>query len=149
MSAEDWRVRRLPNKWRSLLLELSGHNFPNDQRSLLRAWRIPFREIGLHAGNLGVKDDNILPLLHKQRRVTFFTQDEDFFCCDFCHSAYCLVWLAARADDAAYFVRRFLRHPRFDTVSSRMGFVVRLSHKQIHFWRLTVNVAQSAPWQMK
>jgi hypothetical protein len=74
-------------------LNLLDENFPDDQRILLRAWRIPFREIGLHAGHFGVKDDNIFPLLHRRRQVTFFTQDEDFFRRKFCHPAYGLVWL--------------------------------------------------------
>jgi len=53
-----------------------------------------------HVGYLGIKDDNILPLLHRKRRVTFFTQDQDFFDRQLCHHAYCLVRLDVRADDA-------------------------------------------------
>jgi hypothetical protein len=127
-------------------LNLLDENFPDDQRSLLRAWRIPFREIGGHAGHFGVKDDDILPLLHRQRQVTFFTQDEDFFRRQFCHPAYCLLWLDVRADDAAYYVRRFLRHPRFSTIASRLGVVARARHNGIHFWQRGLNPIQSAPW---
>ncbi len=66
-------------------MNLLDENFPNDQRPLLRAWRIPFREIGVHWGHSGVKDENILPLLHRRRQVTFFTQDKDFFRRELCH----------------------------------------------------------------
>ncbi len=127
-------------------LNLLDENFPDDQRSLLRLWRIPFQEIGRHAGRFGIKDDNIIPLLHRLRQVTFFTQDEDFFRHPLCHSAYCLVWLDTRADDAGYFTRRFLRHPRFNTITSRMGAVVRVHMSGIHFWRRHARALQREPW---
>jgi len=59
----------------------------------------------------GIKDEDIIPLLHRLRWVTFFTQDEGFFQSALCHLAYCLVWLDVRADDAAYYTRLFLKHP--------------------------------------
>ncbi|MGA2540629.1 MAG: hypothetical protein ABSG78_03585 [Verrucomicrobiota bacterium] len=127
-------------------MNLLDENFPDDQRSLLRAWRIPFREIGLHAGRFGVKDDNIFPLLHRQRQVTFFTQDEDFFRRELCHPAYGVLWLDVRADDAACYARRFLRHPRFNTIASRMGVVARAHHNGIRFWRRDAPALQSAAW---
>jgi hypothetical protein len=127
-------------------LNLLDENFPDDQRSLLRSWRIPCREIGLHAGRFGIKDDNILPLLHMRRQVTFFTRDEDFFRREYCHPAYCLVWLDARADDAAHYARRFLRHPRFKTIASRMGLVVRARPGGIHFWQRGAAALQTASW---
>jgi hypothetical protein len=127
-------------------LNLLDENFPDDQRSLLRGWRIAFREIGRHTGSFGVKDDNILPLLHRHQGVTFITQDEDFFRRELCHRAYCLLWLNVRADDAAYYARRFLRHSRFNTVAKRMGVVARAHHKGIQFWRRNNQLSQSTPW---
>ena len=127
-------------------MNLLDENFPDDQRALLRAWRIPFRAIGLHAGDFGIKDDNILSLLHRQRQVTFFTQDEDFFRREFCHPAYGVLWLDVRADEAAYYVRRFLRHLGFNTIASRMGVVARARHNGIHFWRKGTQALQSEPW---
>jgi hypothetical protein len=127
-------------------LNLLDENFPNDQRALLRAWRIPFREIGSHTGHFGVKDDNIIPLLHRHGQVTFITQDEDFFRREFRHPAYGVLWLDVRAEDAAYYARRFLRHPRFDTIAGRMGVVARAHHDGIHFWRRETQALQFAPW---
>jgi hypothetical protein len=43
-------------------------------------------------------------------------------------------------------VRRFLRHPQFKTLASRMGIVGRAHHHGIHFWRRDAQALQSAPW---
>lgn len=127
-------------------MNLLDENFPDDQRSLLRGWRIPFRQIGPDAGHFGAKDDNIIPLLHAQRRVTFFTQDQDFYHRQLGHPGYCLVWLDVKADDAARCVRRFLRHLRFDSQAKRVGLVVRVHPEGIHFWQLNRPTLQSAAW---
>ena len=87
-------------------LNLLDENFPKDQLPLLKEWHIPFRLIGQDIARLGVKDPDIIPLLHRQRGVTFFTLDWDFFNAALRHPAYGLAWLDTRADDAAYFVRR-------------------------------------------
>lgn len=116
-------------------MNLLDENFPEDQRVVLRGWGITFRQIGVELGHRGVKDDSIIPLLHRQRDVTFFTQDEDFYLSQFCHGAYCLVWLDASADDLARYLRRFLLHPRFDTAAERMGIVARAHHGGVHFWQ--------------
>lgn len=60
-------------------MNLLDENFPEDQRVVLRGWGIPFRQIGVDLGHRGVKDDNIIRLLRRQRHVTFFTHDEDFY----------------------------------------------------------------------
>ena len=102
-------------------MNLLDENFPADQGPLLRRWRIPHRWIGRDYSIVGVQDLDIIPLLHRIGRVTFFTQDDDFFKARLCHPAYCLVFLDVRADDAAGTLRRFLRYRRFDTASKRMG----------------------------
>jgi hypothetical protein len=114
-------------------VNLLDENFPADQKVLLRAWNIPVRKIGSQLAHLGVKDPEIIPLLHQLRRVTFFTQDKGFASRALCHPAYCLVYLEVRPDDTALFVRRFLRQPLFDTVAKRMGSVVRVHHQAIQF----------------
>jgi hypothetical protein len=86
-------------------VNLLDENFPDDQAPLLKEWRIPFRKIGREVSCLGIKDPDILPLLHGLRRATFFTQDRGFFEAGLCHARYCLVWLDVPADDAALFVR--------------------------------------------
>ena len=109
-------------------MNVLDENFPGDQKVVLRAWGIPFRRIGPDLAHLGAQDPDIIPLLHQLRQVTFFTQDKGFGRPSLCHPAYCLVWLDVRPNDAALYVRRFLKHPRFDTQAKRMGRVVRVRH---------------------
>jgi hypothetical protein len=129
-------------------LNLLDENFPYDQRVLLRGWNIPFREIGRDKGQFGVKDDNILPLLHRQRKVTFFTLDEDFYRRDFCHPAYAILWLDVVPDDGAHYMRRFIKHPSFNSIAKRMGVVARAHHNGIHFWRRNAHRLQIAAWRV-
>ena len=127
-------------------MNLLDENFPEDQRPVLRAWRIPFRQVGREFSRSGVKDPDIIPLLHQQRRVTFFTLDKDFFDPSLCHPAYGVAFLDVRADDAAYFVRRFLRHARFDSTVKRMGVIARVHHEGIQFWQRNHALPQRASW---
>ena len=127
-------------------MNLLDENFPEDQLPFLQQWRIPFRQIGHEMEAYGTADENILPVLHRQRRATFFTLDKDFFQPRLCHPSYCLVWLDVRADDAAEYLRCFLAHPRFCTVAQRMGKVARVHHDLIHFWERNLAPLQSADW---
>jgi len=65
-------------------------NFPADQAALLREARVPHRQIGRDISCFGIQDLEIIPLLHRLKRVTLFTQDQDFFKQRLCHSAYCV-----------------------------------------------------------
>jgi len=129
-------------------LNLLDENFPDDQRVLLRNWRIPCRQIGRDFSRFGVKDRDIIPLLHQKRRLTFFTLDKDFFQLRLCHAAYGIAYLDTRADDAAYFVRRFLRHTRFDSEAKRMGIIARLHQNGIQFWQHKHGGTQRVGWQV-
>ena len=128
-------------------MNLLDESFPQDQLPLLRGWRIPFRRIGHDFARLGVKDADIVPLLHRHRGVTCFSLDWDFFHAALCHPAYGVVWLDVRADDAAYFTRRFLKHPRFNTQSQRMAIVARVHHEGVDFWLRNRGGLQSARWR--
>jgi hypothetical protein len=130
-------------------LNLLDENFPEDQLPLLKQGGVPVRRVGTDVAWLGANDSDIIPLLHRLRGVTFFTQDFDFFDSALCHRACCLVWLDVRADDTAYFVRRFLKHPRFDTKAKRLGVVARVHHDGIHFWRRGQPGLQRVAWQEK
>ena len=125
---------------------LLDENFPNDQLPLLKDWGIAFRLIGRDVGRLGVKDPDIVPLLHQHRGVTTFTLDWDFFNPNLCHTAYGVAWLDVRADDAAHFVRRFLKHPRFKSQALRMGIVARIHHQGIELWRRNRPGRQQERW---
>jgi hypothetical protein len=127
-------------------LNLLDENFPEDQRPLLREWRIPFRQIGRELAHLGIKDPEIIPLLHRLRQITFFTQDRGFFKRNLVHDVYCLVLLDVSPDDTAWFVRRFLKHPRFNTQTQRMALVVRVHREGIEFWQKGRTALQRASW---
>ena len=114
-------------------------NFPESQRQLLKAWRIPVRQIGVEISRKGIQDDEIIPLL--------FTLDSDFFSRRLCHARYCLVCVDVAPYEAAAFVRRFLRHQDFDTEAKRTGAVVRLSHAGIFLWRLHVEEEARLDWE--
>ena len=127
-------------------LNLLDENFPADQKSVLKGWGIPFRKIGTDVARLGVKDLEIISLLHTIRHVTFFTQDKGFGDPALCHRAYCLVWLDVRPDDAALYLRRFLKHPRFNTQSKRMGLVVRVERDSIKYCQRNRQVWRQESW---
>ena len=110
-------------------------NIPEDQRQLLRSWRIRPYQIGHEVGRQGMKDEpDIIPLLHKLRRPTFFTRDLGFFDRNFCHERYCIVCLAVGQDEVASFIRRILRHPEFDSQAKRLGKVVAVSQTGMRVW---------------
>lgn len=111
-------------------------NIIASQRDQLRAWRIPFRQIGVELADQGIADENIIPLLHQIRGVTFFTRDQDFFAANLCHPAYCLAFLNVPQAEAADYIRRFLRHPTFHTQAQRMGLVARLHPGGVQFWQM-------------
>lgn len=124
-------------------MNILDENVPENQRQLLRSWRIPMRQIGYDVGRQGLKDREIIPLLLQLRRATFFSLDSDFYKRDLCHSKYCLVCMDVRKQDAAIFARRFLQHPQFDTAAKRMGAVVSVSPPGLTVWR--INAAQEMP----
>jgi hypothetical protein len=121
-------------------------NLPAGQRRLLRSWRIRFRAIGEEIAFSGAKDENLIPVLHKLPQPTFFTLDRDFFRRDWAHANYALVWLDVRRREAAGFIRRFLRHPSFDTQAKRRGVVARVHAGGVIWWRATHRSPQSLAW---
>ena len=117
-------------------MNLLDENIRKDQEDLLRAWRIKVRRLTEEVAYPGVQDPDILPLLRRLKRPTFFTHDQDFWKRRLAHKAYCLVWLNVYDGDAALFVRRFLRHPKFSTQTQRMGKVVRVQPTVMRYWEL-------------
>jgi hypothetical protein len=121
-------------------------NLNVEQVALLRSWRIKFRRIGRDLGYLGIKDPDLIPLLHRHAPLTFFTLDQDFFDHDLCHAGYCLVFLDVDENDAASFIRRFLRHPAFKTQAKRLGNVVRVDQTKLRVWRLHAEDVVDLVW---
>jgi hypothetical protein len=124
-------------------------NLPAEQRLLLRRWRIRFRVVGVDVAAWGTDDYNLLPLLHRLAQPTFFTLDGDFYRADWAHANCALVWLDVTDDHAAEFIRRFLRHPDFDTQAKRLGIVARVHSGGINFWRVPGRSLQSAAWPVQ
>jgi hypothetical protein len=121
-------------------------NLPAGQRLLLRSWRIRFRAIGREVAFSGAKDENLIPVLHRLPNPTFFSLDRDFYRRDLAHPGYCLVWLDLRGSQAAEFIRRFMRHPSFDTQAKRMGGVARVHVGGVLWWRARQRSLQSLAW---
>ncbi len=127
-------------------MNILDENIPENQRQLLRSWRIPMRQIGYDSGREGLKDREIILLLLQSRRATFFSLDSDFYTRALCHSRYCLVSMDVRKQDAAIFVRRFLCNPDFDTASKRMGVVARVAPQGLTLWYANATRETQVGW---
>ncbi len=127
-------------------MNILDENIPKNQRQLLESWRTRVQQVGFNVGRRGMQDDEIIPFLQQLRRPTFFTRDEDFYDRQLCHARYGLVYLAVDKYEVATFVRRFLRHPDFDTQAKRMGAVVRVSSAGLSFWRLHAEKELRREW---
>ncbi len=128
-------------------MNVLDENIDRPQRQQLQSWKVHFRHIGTQLGRLGMEDrQQIIPLLHALRRPTFFTLDRDFSQPELCHSGYCLVYLDVEPDEAAAYIRRFLRHPAFRTQAQRMGKVVRVRPTGLSWWEVGVKAERALSW---
>ena len=131
-------------------MNILDENIIASQREQLRAWHISFRQIGHDLGRQGMDDlDEIIPLLHRLRHPTFFTRDPDFYDRPLCHSAYCLVVLSVRKEEAAHYIRSYLRHPEFNTHAKRMGCVARVSPAEIVYWKKEQEQEETVQWSRR
>src|SRR5690242_963142 len=106
-------------------MNLLDENVAASERRLLQSWRIRVRQIGDGIARTGIKDNEIIALLHQLGRPTLFTLDGDFYHPRWRHAGYCLVYLDVEDTRVAEFVRRVLRHPALNTKRKRMGAVIR------------------------
>jgi hypothetical protein len=113
---------------------------------LLRKWRIRVRAVGVDMAALGTQDENLIPVLHRLAQPIFFTLDQHFFRADWSHASYGLAWLDVADDEAAEYIRRFLRHPAFATQSKRLGVVARVGEAGVRFWRKGQPHLQRVKW---
>ncbi|MBI2946681.1 MAG: hypothetical protein HYY23_03485 [Verrucomicrobia bacterium] len=102
----------------------------------LRKAGVRVRLIGKDVANIGDLDENLIPVLLRLKQPVLFTQDQDFFQFRWLHADYALVWLDTRPTEVAEHVRRFLRHPHFDSQAKRMGTVMRVRASGIQYWRI-------------
>ena len=128
-------------------MNILDENIIGSQRQRLRSWRIQVRQIGVDIARKGLQDDEIVPLLHHQRRATFFTRDRGFYRRELCHQHYGIICLEVLPEEVAVFVRRVLRHPRLNTQAKRLGTVVRAFHRGLVLWQLHAQEEEMIPWQ--
>lgn len=121
-------------------------NIAEEQREFLKIGHIRARQVGRDIGRAGMQDPEIIPLLLRLRRPTFFTRDEDFYKRRLCHARYRLVYLAFDQREVASTIRRVLRHPVFDTEARRMGTVIRAAETGLTVWRLPPAPVEDIAW---
>jgi len=118
-------------------MNILDENIGEDQRKRLERWRIRVRQIGVDLGRKGMKDQNqVIPLLHSLKQPVLFTGDLRLYKAELVHKAYCIVCISCRPKESAYFIRRVLRHPSFNTKAKRMGTVVCVSDVGLRAWRV-------------
>lgn len=128
-------------------MNILDENIDVYQCQQLRFWKVHFRQIGVDIGRAGMKDDDdILPLLHGLRRPTLLTLDRDFYKPQWRHSGYCLVWLNVYDDEAAFYIRQFLRHRDFRTQAKRMGKVIEVRSGGLSYWQIDSDREQNLLW---
>jgi hypothetical protein len=108
--------------------------------------RIRVRKIGKGVGRAGAADDDLIPLLHRLRAVTFFTADDDFNQPRLCHPRYCLVYLDVAKKDMVETIRKFLRHRAFRTWAQRRGKLMWVQEKWVRIWQVKVHTPQQIFW---
>ena len=127
-------------------MNILDENIPESQRALLKSKRIAVRQIGNDLGRKGMKDDEVISLLHQYDRPTCFTLDSDFYDRRLCHRGYCLVHLDIEEETVADYVRRCLRHRELDTKAKRMGRVIQVLPTGLRFWRIRQKQENLLPW---
>ena len=115
---------------------LLDENRTKDQKELLEKWRYNVRQIGVDVATKGIKDTQIITLLQQLHGVLFLTRDTDFFKHNYCHPNYCIVYLDVEKNETAWFIRKFLRHPDFNTSAKRLGKIVKVNQTLIQFYTL-------------
>ena len=128
-------------------MNILDEDIGRSQCQQLAAWKIHFRRIGVEIGRQGLKDrEEIIPLLHRLKRPTFFTLDHGFYHPTLRHQGYCLVFFDVWEDETAIYTRRFLRYVAFRTRSQRMGKVVRLRHSSVSYWQVNRKEEHTLSW---
>lgn len=125
---------------------LLDENIIDSQRILLQSWGIHLRQMGYEIGRKGMKDEEIIPFLHKNKNNTFFSRDAGFFKKSLCHASYCLVYLAVSQYEVASFIQRFLKHFEFNTQAKRLGKVVLVKHTKVFYWEIHNKTKKIIPW---
>ncbi len=106
------------------------------------------QKVGKSVGRKGITDENVIPLLHRLRSVTFFTRDKDYKRSRLCHDRYCLVYLDVEKAKTIEFIHRVLRHPAFRTWAQRRGKLIWVRLTGMRVWQVNVQTPEDIPWKM-
>ena len=117
-----------------------------DQGELLQSWHFPVRQIGFDVGYAGMKDDQIITLLHSFRHSTLFTRDADFYKPRLRHNRYCIVYLDIEKIKVAEYARKVLRHPDFNTEAKRLGYLLRAAPDGLTIWEPSAEHSVFLKW---
>ncbi len=125
---------------------LLDENVPEAQRREMARLGLAVRQVGFEWGRKGMSDGEILTALQGMRRVTFLTNDADFYRRGYCHTGYCLVVLAVSAKEMAYSAHRFLRQKEFRTFAGRSGKVARVQPTGVVYWERRAGRERELTW---
>jgi len=116
----------------------------NQHYRVLQRW-ISIAKIGDGFGWKSMQDDEVRRELHGSGK-TFHTQDKGYYYPKHRHRTYCLVHYDVEDDELVTYIRRFLRHPQFNTHARRMGKVVRVTGQYIEVWSLNSDNREIIEW---
>lgn len=128
-------------------MNVLDENVPRDQADLLRQWGVRFRSISRELGYQGIDDDDIRPLLLRLKQPTLLTRDGDFFHREFAHARYSVVWFDVAVEETTFFIRRFLKHPRFRANAGRLGCVIHVQPRHIDYWTRNAEKRVQVAWE--
>ena len=121
-------------------------NIRTKQAELLRGFGVSSRKIGVDLAAKGTSDADIIPLLHRLNQPTLFTLDTDFWKANLRHDGYCIAYLDVEPQEAAEYIRRFLRQASFNTSAKRLGKVVHIHADGISYFAAGGRKVHSVAW---
>jgi hypothetical protein len=111
----------------------------------LKTRRIAIDKVGAGFGRTGWVDEQILQALHGSRK-TFHTRDHGFYRRSLGHLSYCIAYYDVPLAEMAVYIRRFLRHPGFNTHAKRLGKVIKITTQRIEVWQVGHSTKSIIRW---
>ncbi len=62
------------------------------------------------------------------------------------HLSYCIAYYDVPLAEMAVYIRRFLRHPQFNTHAKRLGKVSKITTQRIEFWQVGHSTKSIIRW---
>ena len=121
-------------------------NLPEEEKLRIKKFVNSVKQIGDDLEISGIKDNEIIKLLHQLKKPTFVTLDSDFFKPDLRHKNYCLIFITVRFFETAKYLRPFLKLEQFNTIAKRIGKVIQISADKIIYWELNSVEMKKISW---